>query len=146
MKKLNTAFTFLLFFFSLTACADNTFEKELASGKSIVLIINADLKSKSEQYADWSHYLNQFSSNVGKDFVFHHISKNMINELVKNGDRFNKSYSMIFIKKGKPSYFYEGPIVEPQVYKYVKLSYSGKPIKPKYLNQFSPDKVNVEFK
>lgn len=53
---------------------------------------------------------------------------------------------MIFMKKGKPSYFYSGPIVEPQVYKFVKLTYLGKPIKPKYLNQFSPEEVKIEFK
>ncbi len=50
------------------------------------------------------------------------------------------------MKQGKPSYFYKGAIVEPQVYKFIKLTYLGKEIKPKYLKQFSPKQVNVEFK
>ena len=145
-NNLKSIFIFLFFTISLPTFADLKFEKELESGKAVVLIINAVVKPESEQYADWSNYLNQFSSDVGKGYVFHKLSMDKLNKLVINADKFNKNYSMIFMKKGKPSYFYKGPIVEPQVYKFVQLTYSGKPIKPKYLNQFSPKKVSIKFK
>jgi len=144
--NLKAIFTFLFIVISVPVFADHKFKKELEAGKAVVLIINALEKSKSEQYADWSHYLNEFSSKVGKNYVFHKVSTEKLNKIIVNADKFTKSYSMIFMKKGKPQYFYSGPIVEPQVYKFVQLSFSDKPIKPKYLNQFSPEEVNVEFK
>lgn len=145
-NNLKSIFIFLFFIISLPTFADHKFEKELESGKAVVLIINAVVKPESEQYADWSHYLNQFSSDVGKSYVFHKLSMDKLNKLVLNADKFNKNYSMIFMKKGKPSYFYKGPIVEPQVYKFVQLTYLGEPIKPKHLKQFAPKEVNIELK
>ncbi len=145
-NNLKSISIFLLLIISLLIFADNQLERELESGKAIVLIINAVVKKDSEQYADWSHYLNQFSSDVGKNYVFHKLSTDKLNKTVLNADKFNNNYSMIFMKKGKPSYFYKGPIVEPQVYKFVQLMYSGKLIKPKYLKQFSPKEVNIELK
>ena len=144
--NIRNIFTFVLVLISSSVFADHEFIEELELGKSVVLIINADEKSKSEQYADWSHYLNEFSSEVGNNYVYHKISTTKLNKIILNGEKFKENYSMIFMKKGKPSYFYSGPIVEPQVYKFVKLTYLGKPIKPKYLNQFSPEEVKIEFK
>lgn len=144
-NNLKNVFTLALILISSSVFADHEFVKELESGKSVVLIINADEKSKSEQYADWSHYLNEFSSKVAKEYVFHKMSGSKLKKIILNGEKFKENYSMLFMKKGKPSYFYSGPIVEPQVYKFVQLTYSGKSIKPKYLNQFSPEEVNIEF-
>jgi len=126
--------------------ADHQFKQELDAGKAVVLIINAAENSKSELYADWSYNLNQFSSEVGDAYVFHKISKNKLNKLIYDSTKYSNSYSMFFMKKGHPSYFYDGPIVESQVYKFMNLTYQGKPIKPDYLTQFSPDEVVVKFK
>lgn len=139
-------FILLLTIISFSVYADHEFKKDLDSGKSVVLIINANEKSKSEQYADWSHYLNEFSSGAGKDYVFYKLSSDKLKDVILNGEKFKESYSMIFMNKGNSSYFYSGPILEPQVYKFVHLSYSGKPIKPKHLSQFAPEKVNIKFK
>ncbi len=136
----------ILFFIVSTSCfAEYNILKELDSGKAVVLIINSQV-NKSEQYADWAYYLNQFSSKVEGRYVFHKISADMLNKLALNADRFVKEYSMIFMKRGKPSYFYKGAIVEPQVYRFIKLTYSGKAIKPEYLKQFSPKKVEIELR
>jgi len=53
---------------------------------------------------------------------------------------------MIFMKNGKPDYFYEGPVIEPQIYRFIELTYEGKPVKPEYLLQYAPDKVSIKFK
>lgn len=145
-NNLKNIFVFILILTSSSIFADYKIKKELESGKSVVLIINADEKSESEQYADWSHYLNEFSSEVGNNYFFHKISTAKLNKIILKGEKFKENYSMVFMKKGKPSYFYSGPILEPQVYKFVKLTYLGKPIKPKYLNQFSPKEVKIELK
>ncbi|MCW8987133.1 MAG: hypothetical protein OQK75_05615 [Gammaproteobacteria bacterium] len=145
-NNLKNIFVFLLVIFSSSIYADYDFKDDLESGKAVVLIINANENSKSEQYADWSHYLNEFSSGAGKNYTFHKLSADKLRRTILNGEKFKEKYSMIFMKKGKPSYFYSGPIVEPQVYKFVHLTFSGKPIQPKYLNQFSPEIVTIEFK
>lgn len=115
------------------------------SGKEIVLIINAKLSTEDEQYADWSYYLNDFSTHNGKNYSFFKIDLVALGVIVDNALQFNNDYSTLFIKKGKDSLFYKGPIVEPQVYKYVHLKYSEKQI-PGYLKQFAPDVVNVKLK
>lgn len=132
-------------------CSENVLaefdlKKELASGVAVVLIINANEDANSEQYADWSHYLNQFSIKVGNKYIFHKVSSKGLNKLIVSQKEFYEEYSMIFIKKGQPTYFNQGAILEPQVYEFVKLSYAGKPIEPKYLEQFSPKKLNIKVK
>jgi len=141
-----------LFFVSLFLCTPlpafscSQFSEELNAGKTIVFIIDAAENRQSEQYADWSHYLNQFSSNNAKTYAFHKISTDKLKHLIHNSDKFITPYSTIFMKKGKPSYFHEGPVVEPQVYRFIALTYAGKPVKPEYLLQFAPDEVSIKFK
>ena len=146
IRKFKYIVAILLYIVSISCSAKNDVIRELNAGKAVVLIINAKVDNKSEQYADWAHYLNQFSSNVGTDYVFHKLSIDKLNKLIVNADQYSKNYSIIFMKEGKPSFFYNGAIVEPQVYKFIQLTYLGKEIKPKYLKQFSPKQVNVEFK
>lgn len=79
---IRNTFAFVLILISFSVFADHEFVEDLESGKSVVLIINADEKSKSEQYADWSHYLNEFSSDVGNNYVFHKISNVKLNKMI----------------------------------------------------------------
>jgi len=137
---------FYVFFFSQNAFADINLEKELASGVGVVLVINANENDKSEQYADWSHYLNQFSKDVGKNYIFHKISSVQLDKIIANKKEYHEEYSMIFLKKNMPSYFNKGAILEPQVYEFIRLLYAGKPIKPDHLNQFSPVEIKIKFK
>jgi len=145
-KWLNIFAVCILTSVSMPVLSDHKFKDELDSGKVVVFIINMPKRSESELYADWSHYLNQFSSEVGKEYVFHQVSKNKLKDLIQDSEKYSKAYSMIFMKKDKSSYFYNGPIVESQVYQFVRLAYQGKPIEPEYLNQFSPQEVNIKFK
>lgn len=143
---LKSFFIFLFMGISLPAFSCNPFDKELNAGKAIVFIIDGAENTQSEQYADWSHYLNQFSSDNTKTYVFHKISKDKLKGIIHNADKYNTPYSMIFMKNGKPDYFYEGPVIEPQIYRFIELTYEGKPVKPEYLLQYAPDKVSIKFK
>ena len=126
--------------------AETAIQEELNSGKVVVLIINANENKEDEQYADWEYYLNQFSKDVGDKYVFHKISVSQLDDLINDSNKYKEEYSMFFIKKDKPVYFYQGAIVESQVYEYIKLVFAGKPVKPEYLLQFSPEIVEVKFK
>lgn len=144
--KAISLFTFFIAVFSSNVFAGINLSKELSSDKVVVLVINANEHNKSEQYADWSHYLNQFSRDVGNKYIFHKISSKRLGELIENSGKFEEKYSIIFMQKNKPSYFYKGAILEPQVYEYIKLSFEGKPIEPEYLKQFAPQKVKIKLK
>ena len=132
--------------FSVSVFADQNLKNELDAGKAIVLVINAIAEPETEQYADWSHYLNQFSSKAGETFVFHKTTTRKLKDQIYGAEKFSTNHSMIFMKKGKPSYFYNGPIVEPQVYQFVYLTYQEKPVKPEYLKQFAPQVITIKFK
>ncbi|VAW63242.1 hypothetical protein MNBD_GAMMA10-1658 [hydrothermal vent metagenome] len=148
LKKilLNLFSSFLCLCNSLPVLSCNQYAKELNAGKAVVFIINSIESTQDEQYADWSHYLNQFSTDNTRTYTFHKISKDKLSQVIHNSDKFNTPYSMIFMKNDRPSYFYEGPVIEPQVYRFIALTYKGEPIKPEYLTQFSPDEVSVKFK
>ena len=120
-------------------------KSDLRNGKAVVLIINGKENQESEQYADWSYYLNDFANTVGDEYVFHKLNTTSLMNLIESAKSYTKAYSMIFMKQGKNTYFYNGPIVEPQVYEYVQLNYSSQTV-PKHLHQFAPEAVVVQFR
>ena len=120
-------------------------KSDLRNGKAVVLIINSKENQESEQYADWSYYLNDFANTAGNDYVFHKLNTTSLMNLIESAKSFTQAYSMIFMKQGKNAYFYNGPIVESQVYEYVQLNYSGQTV-PKHLHQFAPETVVFQFR
>ena len=120
--------------FSLTACSINSREvtgnampNNLSSesitayqnGKGILLFKFEDSAIDSEAYADWAEYLNEFKSANNSDFLI-----NEINRQEKAALNIETTEFTIFLKKGYPSYFYDGYIVEPQVYTAVHKVYT----------------------
>lgn len=117
---------------------------DLATGKVIVLIINADETRQSEQYADWSYYLNEFAREAGLVFSFYKVSSDDLASLVTCSKRYDAPYSMIFMRNDEVSLFHEGPILEPQIYEYVSRFYGGESM-PEHLDQFAPPVVQVDL-
>ena len=113
--------------------------RDLAADKVVVVIVNADETSDSEQYADWSHYLNEFAASVSDGFAFHKVTTDE-GSLKSCPPGYREPYSMIFMRRGGNSFVYEGPILEPQVYEYVRRAYRGEPI-PGEIRAFRPDEV-----
>ncbi len=137
-------------FFSSTPTYSDSDQKsdinrDLRNGKIIVLIINSTKNQESEQYADWSYYLNNFAGSVSDKYSFHKLDTKSLMNLMKGANAYKKAYSMIFMKQKNSTYFYNGPILEPQVYEYIQLAYSKKTI-PEYLNSFSPEKIIIQFR
>ena len=136
-----------IFFSSSPAYSDqkSDINRDLRNGKVVVLIINSMEDQESEQYADWSYYLNSFAASVGDKYSFHKLNTKSLLDLIEGANAYKKAYSMIFMKQKNGAYFYNGPILEPQVYEYIQLAYSEKII-PKHLNSFAPEKVVIQFK
>lgn len=119
---------------SLTACGinsrvatDNPIPNNLSSetiatynnGKGILLFKFEESAIDSEAYADWAEYLNEFKSANNSDFLIHEI-----NNQEKAALNIATNEFTIFLKRGYPSYFYNGYIVEPQVYTAVHKVYT----------------------
>ena len=125
-----------------SACAQSmnaSMQQDLDAGKVVVVIINAAEHRGSEQYADWSYYLNEFAASTGDEFAFHKIVTDD-GSLESCPPAYREPYSTIFMRRGERSFVYPGPILEPQVYEYVRRAYSGEPI-PSEVLAFAPEEV-----
>ena len=135
----------------VSGCANSTpsdellskIQKELNEGKTVVIYQMLNKDKTSEQYADWSAYLNDYSASKAKTHTFHETNKRLNETLAKKQINSSDSYTL-FLKKGKTSYFYEGTIVESMVYIAVDKSYTNKTLSP--MDQaFIPDEITIEL-
>lgn len=124
------------------AAVDSPVYEAWSSGRAIVIVINADQTSHSEQYADWSYYLNAFAEEGGDAYLFSHLEET---DVIDMPEQMQTPYALLFFKKGKPSYLSSAPILEPQVYDFVHAVYSGGVVEP-HLHQFAPSEVDVVWR
>jgi hypothetical protein len=101
--------------------------QELEQGKVNVVYRMSNREQGSEQYADWSAYLNYFASSKGKHYSFHSSDKGFDDFLKKNGADVGDDYT-VFMKKGYVAYYYDGVILESMVYTSVDNAYAKKPL------------------
>lgn len=120
----------------------STIHQQLTQGKIVVVYQMQNDDKSSEQYADWSSYLNDFSAmHVGNYRVYE--TNNALNQIIDSKQfDVNESYTL-FMKAGSPSYFYEGVIVEAMVYFAVDRAYTGQLLGG--YKTFLPNVVTVQF-
>ncbi len=150
MKLLRSSITLSLALL-ISACASaNTSSQSMAeawaSGKAIVVILNASPNQTDETYGDFAYYLNDFAASAGDNWAFFTLNTQPPSpELPIELHLATTPYSVLFVKQGAPqAYLYPGPILEPQVYEFVQRQFEGRDI-PDYLYQFSPDEVQVNW-
>lgn len=112
-------------------------------GNLVLLYAYNDEVMGSEAFSDWEHYLHDFKKNHIKELVTDRITTVDIvgvdGVVVVSATEFT-----LFMKKGFPSYFYEGLIVEPQVYQAVLRSYSNLELRSMD-RAFMPKKVSYDI-
>jgi hypothetical protein len=118
-----------------------TVRQELKQGKNVVVYHMKNSELDSEQYADWSAYLNDFASSKEKQYAFHSSDKGFDNFLKKNGVDIGGDYTL-FMKKGDVTYYYDGVILESMVYMSVDNAYSKKPLTDMD-KAFLPEAINI---
>ena len=139
IKYLGPLALFNLFFLAgLVACAqvdDNKssappfplpaeLEKVYDAGQTLILYAYQDEVIKSEAYADWEAYLNDFKQGVGKQAFYSKVPAAQFKSAVAGATEFT-----LFLKKGFPAFLYDGLIVEPQVYSAVHRVFSKEPLR-----------------
>lgn len=139
----------LAFLISACAAADtatNPLVEAWSAGKAIVITINPSPNNTDETYGDFAYYLNDFAASAGDQWAFFALdSQASTPELPIELNIAATPYSVLFIKQGEPQgYLYPGPILEPQVYDFIRRQFEGRDI-PDYLYQFSPDEVRVRW-
>lgn len=110
------------------------------SGNPLVLFSFRNEIKESESYADWATYLNDFKENKGAAFLFFRVSPSDLEAIIPKAEEFT-----VFIKKGYTAYFYDGLIVEPQVYTSVYKIYSKAQLN-RMDKAFLPEKLTAMFK
>lgn len=135
----------------ISACASansssQSMSEAWASGKAIVVALNSSPEQADETYGDFAYYLNDFAATAGDNWAFFTLNtQDPSPELPIELHQAATPHSVLFIKQGAAQgYLYPGPVLEPQVYEFVKRQFEGRDI-PEYLYQFSPDEVQVKW-
>lgn len=113
-----------------------------SAGKALVIAIDAAPRDADETYSDFAYYLNDFAASTSDHWAFFQIDSQTSSPIQLNVTA--PPYSVLFLKRGEPQgYLYSGPILEPQVYDFVRHRFEGLDV-PDHLHPFSPDSVLVE--
>jgi len=96
----------------------------------------------TEQYADWAGYLNDFASDKTDTYITYPANKAFNTKLSKSKINADGNYT-VFIKQGKPTYFYDDVVLEPMVYMAIDNAFSGKKLSPMD-NAFLPDVIRLK--
>ena len=120
----------------------NNINHALENGKTVVVYQMKNNNTTTEQYEDWSAYLNDFSSKHSATYAFFKANSDFNKRLVLSGLPHPGNYT-VFVKKNKPVYFYDGVIVEAMVYLAVDTAYSTSALSPMH-EAFLPNKIDLK--
>lgn len=116
--------------------------KAYSNGDSILLYAYNKADFNDESYSDWSHYLNQFSEDTKGTFIIREIKSNV---LASNNKNIVEENFSVFLKKGMPSYVYQGAIFESQVYTAIDNVYKARELTEEDKAFLTPE-ASVEIK
>ncbi|RDH85976.1 MAG: hypothetical protein DIZ80_00440 [endosymbiont of Galathealinum brachiosum] len=118
-------------------------DKSIRQGKIVIVYQIKNTDKTSEQYADWSAYLNDFTDNKANIYVVHNTSKAFNKKLSSLNINIDGNYS-VFIKQGKATYYYDSVILEPMIYIAIDNAFSGKQLSPTD-KAFLPEAIKLKY-
>lgn len=97
----------------------------------LLFMTSAESDAQSEQddnelYADWSYYLNEGVPVISDKIKIVQTSVNSGRELFKSKQIPKDMFSLVFVPCNKKALYSESAILEPDVYKYMKLYFENK--------------------
>lgn len=128
---------------TLPSSIDSNVRQAYNNGKAILLFGYSEKNSETEAYADWAGYLNDFKSRINNEFLIVRVNSKILPDIFRQQPEISEF--SLFIKQGAPSYFYEGFIVESQVYTSVEHVYQGVQLTPED-KAFLPLEVSKKIK
>jgi len=117
----------------------SSIDKSIKQGKTVIVYQMKNIDKTTEQYADWSAYLNDFMKEKANSYKAYSANKAFNTKLSKIKTNTDRSYT-VFLKREKPTYYYDDVIVEPSVYDAVDNQYSDKELSAMN-NAFLPDVI-----
>jgi len=118
----------------------SSIDESIMQGKTVIVYQMKNMDKTTEQYADWSAYLNDFMKEKSDNYKAFSANKAFNTKLSKIKINTDNSYT-VFFKKGKPTYYYDDVIVEPMVYIAIDNKYSGKKLSAMD-NAFLPEVID----
>lgn len=98
--------------YTLPASLSSDIHEAYNSGKPLLLFAYSEKIVDSEAYADWAYYLNDFKQHQGAEFFYAQVDAASFTSIPSD----DLTGFSLFVKKGHSAYWYDGLIVEPQVY------------------------------
>lgn len=97
----------------------------------ILFMTSAESNAQSTQednelYADWAYYLNEGVHSISDKITIIEASVNSGRALFKSKQIPKDMFSLVFDPCNKKALYSENAIIEPYVYKYIKLYYENK--------------------
>ena len=102
------------------ADARRTLEHSLAAGRPAVVIVSrrvtaADLRS--EAYADWAGYLNDFAADHRSEFTFVKVKPRGLRRLFAESTPIKEPFAAVFIRSANSAVYHDGMIVDRILYR-----------------------------
>jgi len=120
----------------------SSIDESIKQGKTVIVYQMKNMDKTTEGYADWSAYLNDFMRDKANTYKAYAANKAFNTKLSKIKINTDSSYT-VFLKHGKPTYYYDDVIVEPIVYIAIENKYSGNALSPMD-KTFLPDVIDFQ--
>jgi hypothetical protein len=96
-----------------------TLRSNLAAGRPTVVVVSRPatvFDMRSEAYADWAAYLNEFAADQQGKVEVLRLKQNDLKRLLANSTPIKHRFSTIFFRDEKNAVYYDGMIHERSVY------------------------------
>ena len=127
------AFAFLAIAAPARAEQARTLNGNLAAGKPTVVVVSRAASAsdmRSEAYADWAAYLNEFAADHRGKFEILRVRPRDLKRLFANGTPIRQRFATIFFRDQKNAVYYDGMIHERSVYQAAATFLSGQDTGP----------------
>lgn len=111
------------------ADARRALEESLAAGKPAVLIVSRPVTAtdrRSEAYADWAGYLNDFAADHRGEFTFVKVAPSRLKRLFAESAPIKQPFATVFIRNRNDALYYDGMIVDRVIYRVAADYLAGK--------------------
>jgi len=108
--------------YTLNSSLSSDIHNAYNSGRPVLLFAYNEEIVDSEVYADWAYYLNEFKKNQGAEFFYAQVDAASFKSIPSD----ELTGFTLFVKEGHSAYWYDGLIVEPQVYMSVFKIFANK--------------------
>lgn len=118
-----------------------TLQANLAAGKPTVLIVSrtpTPADQRSEAYADWAGYLNDFAEDHQGDFEFLKVKPTALKAIFAEHTPIKSPFATIFFRDAQSAIYYDGMIHDRNAYRAVAAFLAGRAVEERPRSALKP--------